>query len=127
MSLSSYTPAPVRAGMARKNDSRVAATRVAPWNRPAEIVAPERDTPGTSATHWNRPMTSTCRRVSSSSVYCRVRAAADASARYMTRLQTIRAPATTHRLRSGPDTKPLAARPTTTIGTDPTMTAQANR
>ena len=45
---SSLMPAPVRAGIDRKNDIRVAATRSRPANRPAEIVAPDRETPGTS-------------------------------------------------------------------------------
>ena len=40
-----------------KNDSSVAVTRLMPRIRPAEIVAPERDTPGISEKHCTRPMT----------------------------------------------------------------------
>ena len=46
------------AGMARKKDSRVTATRSIPRSRPADIVAPERETPGISARHCTRPMMS---------------------------------------------------------------------
>ena len=53
---SSLIPAPNRAGMDRKNDIRVAATRSRPANRPAEIVAPDRETPGISDAIWMTPM-----------------------------------------------------------------------
>ena len=48
----SSAPAAVSAGMPRKNDSRVAVTRSMSRSRPAEIVAPDRETPGISAKHW---------------------------------------------------------------------------
>ena len=41
-----------------KKDSSVAVTRLMPRIRPAEIVAPERDTPGMSEKHCTSPMTS---------------------------------------------------------------------
>src|SRR3954470_13519107 len=44
--IASCVPAATRAGMARKNASRVAATLFRSRNRPALMVAPERDTPG---------------------------------------------------------------------------------
>ena len=42
--------------MPRKKAIRVAATRSRLSSRPAEMVAPEREMPGTSATHWTNPM-----------------------------------------------------------------------
>ena len=53
----SNRPAAVRAGIAMKNDSSVAVTRLMPRISPAEIVAPERETPGMSEKHCTRPMT----------------------------------------------------------------------
>ena len=50
-----------------KNDSSVAVTRSRPRSRPAEMVAPERDTPGISEKHWTRPMTRPSRTVRSCS------------------------------------------------------------
>jgi len=61
------SPAAVSAGTDRKNESRVTATRSRPRSSPADIVAPDRDTPGTSARHWARPMTRVSRQVTSSS------------------------------------------------------------
>src|SRR5450759_3491387 len=48
-------PAASSAGMPRKKLHRVAVTRSMPRNSPPEIVAPERETPGMSATHCHRP------------------------------------------------------------------------
>ena len=53
------------AGIDRKKLSRVAATRSRPRTSPAEMVAPERETPGISARHCTAPMTSASRSVSS--------------------------------------------------------------
>ena len=39
-----------------KNDNRVAVTLSSPSSRPAEMVAPERETPGMSEKHCIRPM-----------------------------------------------------------------------
>ena len=109
--------------MARKNDSRVAVTRVAPSRRPAEIVAPDRETPGMSATHWTAPIVSTCRSVrSSSSSFCR----GLRSAHHITALHPMSAAETTQRLRSGPVIRSFASTATTTIGSEPAMTYQAN-
>ena len=44
-----------------KKDSRVAVTGRCPRNSPAEMVAPDRETPGTSEKHWTSPMTSPSR------------------------------------------------------------------
>jgi hypothetical protein len=107
----------------------VAVTRSIPRNSPAEIVAPDRLTPGTSEKHCTSPMTSPSRIVtldsprsapSRTSLACRV------SASHMTTLHTMSAPATTHRLRSGPAITLRSANPTSATGIDPTMTAHAS-
>ena len=49
-------PAAISAGIDMKKLSLVAVTRSRPRNSPTEIVAPERETPGTSATAWARPI-----------------------------------------------------------------------
>src|SRR5664280_2048015 len=59
---SSSSPAAVSAGIARKNDSRVASTRSMPRSSPALMVAPDRDTPGTSAAHGQRGLAPVLRR-----------------------------------------------------------------
>ena len=41
--------------MERRKANRAAACRVSPRNNPAEMVAPERETPGISASAWARP------------------------------------------------------------------------
>ena len=43
-------------GMARKKEYSAAERLSVPSSRAPAMVAPERDTPGTSARHWNRPM-----------------------------------------------------------------------
>ena len=109
----SRVPAAVSAGMPRKNDSRVAVTRSMPRSRPAEIVAPDRDTPGTRAKHWTSPMMRPSKSRTSRSPRCWV---ARCSAKTITADHTISPAATTQRLRSGPSMTLLAARPTTAIG-----------
>jgi len=42
--------------MARKNENSAAALRSTFITSEPMIVAPERDTPGTSARHWHRPI-----------------------------------------------------------------------
>ena len=42
--------------MASRKPNRAAASRFWPRNRPALMVAPDRDTPGISARHWAAPM-----------------------------------------------------------------------
>ena len=58
---------PVSAGIERKNESLVTVTRSRSRSRPADIVAPERETPGIRARHWVMPMISVSRCVTSSS------------------------------------------------------------
>ena len=43
-------------GMAMKNENSAAARRSTPISTPPTMVAPERETPGTMARHWNIPM-----------------------------------------------------------------------
>ena len=50
-------------GMANKKEKREAASLVRPSNKPAVIVAPERDVPGTNASAWQRPITRTKMRI----------------------------------------------------------------
>ena len=107
----SKTPAAVSAGIAMKNDSSVAVTRSMPRISPAEIVAPERETPGMSEKHWTRPMTSPSLTVIASSPRCTPcfsRTSWRRSATQMTALQRMSAPATTQRLRSGPEMRSLS-------------------
>ena len=115
--------------MAMKNDSSVAVTRLMPRIRPAEMVAPERDTPGISEKHCTRPMTRPSMTVMScsprwmprfSSTSCRC------SATQMTPLHRMSANATTHRLRSVLSMRSRTRKPTTPTGIEPTMTAQAS-
>ena len=105
---SSKSPAAVSAGIDRKNDIRVAATRSSPAKSPAEIVAPERETPGTSETHWTTPMKMASRMVMSRSWR---RCVATLSASTMTTLHTISADATHQRLRRAPVTRSLPEDP----------------
>src|SRR5499427_3673646 len=55
LSSSVYMTAASVIGMLRRNENRAAARRVSPNARPAVMVMPERDTPGTSASAWARP------------------------------------------------------------------------
>ena len=112
-----------------KKDSSVAVTRLMPRIRPAEIVAPERDTPGMSEKTCTRPMTRPSMTVMScsprwmprfSSTSCRC------SATQMTALHRISAAATTHRLRRAPEIRSRARKPTMPTGSEPTMTAHAS-
>ena len=121
-------PAAVRAGMAMKKASSVAVTRLMPRMSPAEIVAPDRETPGMSEKHWTRPMTSPSLRVMPCSSRCspaRSSTSCRCSATQMTTLHSTSAAATTQRLRSGPEMRSRARKPTTPTGREPTMTAHA--
>src|ERR1700754_1648371 len=60
------TDTPSKAGIDRKNDSFVTVTRSKSRNRPADIVAPDRDTPGISAKHCATPITRESFQVTSS-------------------------------------------------------------
>ena len=85
------------AGMASRKPNRAASSRSSPRNSPALIVAPDRDTPGTSARHCARPTTTLSRQVSCSTWrVCRPKYSAAA----MTAENTINAVAITHRLRT---------------------------
>ena len=53
---SSSSPLSTTAGIERRNEKRAAAVRSSPTNSPAVIVAPERDTPGISASAWAKPI-----------------------------------------------------------------------
>src|SRR5687767_7395451 len=61
------TDAASRAGMDRKNDSFVTVTRSRSRSRPADMVAPERDTPGIRDRHCTMPMMRVSFQVTSSS------------------------------------------------------------
>jgi hypothetical protein len=122
--IASSPPAAASAGMPRKNASRVAVSRFRSRSRPAEMVAPDRDTPGIRANTWATPMKTPSRTLTELSSRRWVPAR---SAKTSTPLQRISAMATTHRLRSGPSMKLLAARPTTAIGSEPTITASDSR
>src|SRR5580692_3795709 len=50
------TTAPAISGADRRNEKRVAASRVKRRKRPAVIVMPERDTPGQRASAWAVPI-----------------------------------------------------------------------
>ena len=84
------------AGIASRKPKRAASSRSRPRNRPALIVAPDRDTPGTSARHWARPTVTASGQRSCSA--CRVwRPTYSAAA--ITAENTTSAIATTHRFR----------------------------
>ena len=95
--MSSKIPAASSAGIERKNDSRVAVTRSRPRKRPAEIVAPDRETPGISATHWKSADDHGVGEVQL--LLAAVLAARRARRAHITALQAIRPNATTQRLR----------------------------
>ena len=120
-------PAAVSAGIARKNDIRVTVTRSRPRNRPAAIVAPERETPGISATHWISAHDQRVAHVEVAPRRASLRSRATRSAAYMTKLQTISAAPTTQRLRSGPSITSRSASPAIAIGIEPTATASPKR
>jgi len=115
-------PAATRAGMARMNVSRVVATRSRSRNRPALMVAPERDTPGIRATHCTKPMITASFRLSEDSGRSRL---PTRSAIHITALQPTSA-TTTHSCAEARD-QAWARKPTIPIGIEPTMTYQANR
>ena len=110
--------------MDRKKLIRVAATRSRPRNSPPEIVAPDRETPGTRESTCTHPMTTASRMVSCFSLrFC----VATRSANHITALQAIRATPTTHSERSPPVITSLNRRPATPTGMLPTMTYQPIR
>ena len=54
-------PAPAMMGRLMRNEMRAAASRSKPRTRPAEMVMPDRDTPGARATAWHMPITAASR------------------------------------------------------------------
>src|ERR1044072_1162542 len=107
-------PAPVSAGIDRKNDNRVAATRFSPSIRAGESVAPERGNPGkSSARICALPTIIESARVMFGSPRHWV---ALRSAYHITPLPTINEAATTQRDARGALIRGFAARPTATIG-----------
>ena len=86
---------------------------------------PERETPGTSATHCTRPMMTASRQREVRSR--RAPGGRGARRTSITPLHAISAIATTHSERSGPVIRSLASKPTTPIGIEPTMTYQPIR
>ena len=87
-------------------------------------MAPERDTPGISATHCASPMITASFRFT---CFSSRRWVASRSASTITALHRISAPATTQRLRSGPTMMCLPNTPSRPIGTEPAITYQPNR
>ena len=102
-----------------KNDNRVAVGRSNRRNRPAEIVAPDREIPGNSgASAWKHPMMTastrdTCFMPRSRSVR--------RSAIHMTPDQMTSAPATTHSDDNVVSIAPLNTSPTIATGMEPMM------
>lgn len=117
-------PAATSAGIPKKKLSLVAATLSNPRNRPAEIVAPERLTPGMSAKHCIMPIANVSFQVVCSSVRGRLARRPARSASHNTTLQPIRPAATNHRLRNTVSISSLNNKPITAIGTEPTIIAQ---
>ena len=66
--MSSNSPLATTAGIASRNENRAAAGRCRPSSSPALIVAPDRDTPGISASDCARPISTPSRVESCSSV-----------------------------------------------------------
>ncbi len=122
-SLISSRPAPVRAGMPRKNEKRVALSRSKSRRRPAVIVAPERETPGNSEMIWTRPTKTASRALAWLSPRCWV---ATRSANHMTNDQPIAPMATTQRLKILSTTLD-SSRPAMRMGMVPMMTYQPKR
>jgi hypothetical protein len=124
MSLSSKSPAPTTAGIARRKANRVAASRLMPRKRPIEMVAPDLDTPGTRAAACASPRSTASRRPTS----LNPRLPDDIrSATPRTSPSRISARAITHRFRRSRSMTFLRSTPRTTIGSDPTMTYQPIR
>ena len=88
------------------------------------MVAPERETPGISATHCHSPITSASLIPIVASSRGEGLASALRSASQRTIDQTMRAPATTHSDRRAPVMRGLATSAMTTMGMTPTITPQ---
>ena len=110
--------------MASRKLNRVATSRSRLRNRPAEIVPPERDTPGMRARHCAKPMTMASRMVSSSKERLRFE---NFSAAMNTKENSTSTVAVIHRLRSPSRMRSLPKKPMIAIGSVPTMTIQPMR
>ena len=100
----------------------MAVTRSNLRNRPAEIVAPEREMPGkTGERAWNVPMMRASLTVTSFMPLARF---CWRSAIHMAADHRMRAPAITHRERTGPSMKSLNSSPTAATGIEPRMMPQ---
>ena len=105
-----------------KKDRRVAVTRSNLRKRPAEIVAPEREMPGSTGDRaWNAPMMRASLTVTSFMPLVRF---CWRSASHMTADQMMRAPAITHRERTDSSMNLLSSSPTTATGIEPRMMPQ---
>ena len=110
--------------MARKNASRVAATRSRSRNRPGLMVAPERDTPGIRATHCTKPMiTASFRLTEGLRAIPLADPLGDPHHRTPAHERHHHHPQVAQRARD----QAWARKPTIPIGIEPTMTYQANR
>ena len=113
------------AGIDRKKLSRVAVTRSRPRKRPAEIVAPDRETPGISANACTTPIDD---RVAQRRGRARGAPGGPPARRTTARRSTRSARrATTHSERRAPVIRSLPSSPATPTGMVPTMTYQPIR
>ena len=121
---SENSPEANTAGMASRKPNLAESARSRPRNSPALMVAPERDTPGTSARHCARPTMSPSRQVSCSACrFCLPKYSAAA----MTAENTSIAVAISHRLRAPERMASLKRNPSTPIGMVPMITYQPRR
>ena len=110
--------------MPRKKLIRVAATRSSPSNRPPVMVAPERETPGTSASDCSVPRMMPSRTVIVSSPRLCLPIRSPSS---ITPDQMINPATTAHRLRSTPVISGSASSAMAAVGMKPAMIAQPIR
>jgi hypothetical protein len=110
--------------MANKNENLQAAWRDKPRNRPAVIVMPDREVPGTSASTCARPINNAIGKVTacSSAIFFRRR-----SASHNSTPNAAVAPAITSGERSCDSTMSSRKNPVNTTGKVATRIAQANR
>ena len=112
------------AGTASRKPNRAASGRSSPSSRPALMVAPDRDTPGTSARHCAEPTIRASRQVSWPAWrFCRPRYSAAAITNENTSIDV----AITPRLRTSVRIRSVNSTPAATIGTVPISTYQPIR
>ncbi len=112
------------AGIASRNAYRVADARSYPMNRPPEMVAPERLTPGMSASAWANPKAMPSRTVRFSMV---LRLAPTRSATPRTMPNVISVNETSHRLRAVVSMASANVSPRIPMGIVPMITYQPIR